>query len=458
MWLNEEREAEHGEGRGRSMYQFVRAHESSARTYADAIDRVIERGYLCRVFDTTGRDYLDCLSCAGTLATGHNHPVVMDRVREFLSSGHVLQALDVTTPAKAQFLDELLRALPEGFAREARVQFCGPTGADAVEAAIKLFKTVTGRRSVITFQGGYHGMSNGALSLTGHTSAREHVAGGMADVHFMPYPYSYRCPFGLGGSAGEAASLHYIERALKSSHSGITKPAAVILEVVQGEGGVVPAPLGWLRLLGQLTRELDIPLIIDEVQTGIGRTGTMFAFEAAGILPDAVIISKAIGGGFPLSLVAYHERYNHWEPGAHAGTFRGNQIAMVAGAATLEVIRTERLVAGAAEKGEYLGTRLRELGRGRSYVGDVRGRGLMWGVEIVQSRGTPDALGSLPPDGERARAIRRACLEEGLILETGGLHGSVLRLLPPLVITLPELDEAVAKLTRAMDRVVAPAA
>jgi diaminobutyrate-2-oxoglutarate transaminase len=423
-------------------YEFVRARESSARTYANTFNTVIERGAGTAVFDTTGRRYLDFLSCAGTLATGHNHPRVVERVQQFLGSGHVMQVLDMTTPAKHRFVERLFDVLPPSFATRARVQFCGPTGADAIEAAVKLFKTATGRRTVIAFHGAYHGMTAGALALTGNLGAKEAVASLMPDVHLMPYPYAYRCPFGLGGSHTAAASLSYIERMLTDPESGIAKPACVIVEAVQGEGGVIPAPLEWLRGLRELTARLDIPLVIDEVQAGIGRTGSMFAFEQSGIEPDAIVLSKAIGGGFPLALVVYDQRYDLWKPGAHAGTFRGNQIAMVAGAACLDVIEDEDLVAAARAKGDYLGRRLLQLAAQHRTIGDVRGRGLMWGVELVDPDKPADALGARAGAPELARELKRFCFAHGLIVETGGRHGAVLRLLPPLTVSMAELDEA----------------
>lgn len=433
-------------------YRFVKMRESGARTYADNIDRVMEKGHLARMFDTQGNEYLDCLSCAGTLAAGHNHPYVLAKVQKFLLSGHIQQALDMTTPVKYDFLVNLLSCLPKEFADHARVQFCGPTGADAVEAALKLCKTATGRSSILAFHGAYHGMTSGALALTGNLTAKRHVHANMPEVHFLPYPYPYRCPFGIGGAQSVQISLDYIERMLSDPESGITQPAAMILEAVQGEGGVVPAERAWLQGIRRITEQFDIPLIIDEIQTGFGRTGTMFAFEHAGIVPDAVLISKAVGGGYPLAMVLYHERLDKWLPGAHAGTFRGNQIAMVAGGATMELLKQERLVEAAAEKGEILRQRFQELALRFPQIGDIRGRGLMWGLEIINPELTPDKLGSFPADGVLAKAIKRCCLHNGLIIETGGRHGAVLRLLPPLVISLAEIDEMLDKLTRSMEQ------
>jgi diaminobutyrate-2-oxoglutarate transaminase len=434
-------------------YRYIQSRESSARTYANSIDRVLERGALARLYDTEGREYLDCLACAGTLALGHNHPYVMERVRDFLDSGHLQQGLDTSTPTKYVFMRTLIGLLPAEFAQNVRIQFCGPTGSDAIEAAIKLFKTATGRRAIMAFHGGYHGMTAGALAITGNLNAKQQVQSALPDVHFLPYPYPYRCPFGLGASAVDV-SLSYIERLLADPESGITKPAAVIVEAIQGEGGVIPAPARWLQGLRAITLAHDIPLVIDEVQTGLARTGDMFAFEHAGIVPDAVCLSKAIGGGYPLSVLTYHKRYDVWQPGAHAGTFRGNQIAMAAGTATMEFIQRENLAEQSHTKGLVLEKYLRALASDFPQIGDIRGRGLMWGMEIVNPHGEPDALGSWPAHGALAKTIKRECLRLGLIIETGGRHGAVLRLLPPLVITHDDLREVAQKLRQGIQTAV----
>ncbi|MFE9170843.1 diaminobutyrate--2-oxoglutarate transaminase family protein [Streptomyces kebangsaanensis] len=432
------------------IYEYVRVRESGARTYATGFGRVLQEGRGARIRDGHGRWYLDCLAAAGTLALGHNHPEVLRQVRGYLESGQVQQALDLTTPAKYEFLSALYGRLPGTMADTFRTQFCGPAGADATEAAVKLFKTATGRRTVLAFHGAYHGMTAGALALTGNLGAKEPVPSLMPDVHHLPYPYDYRCPFGLAGEQGVQVGLTYLERLLTDPESGITRPAAVFVEAVQGEGGVIPAPRQWLRGLREITARLDIPLVLDEIQAGFGRTGTMWAFEESGIEPDALLVSKAVGGGFPLSLLLYHGKYDAWQPGAHAGTFRGNQIALVAGAAGLRVMESDGLVEEAARKGELLGGLLRQMAAAHPEIGDVRGRGLMWGIEIVDPDGPGDALGAKPADGDRTRRIKRACLDHGLLLETGGRHGAVLRLLPPLVISDEEIHEVVAALEKAL--------
>ncbi|OZB95304.1 diaminobutyrate--2-oxoglutarate transaminase [Paenibacillus sp. XY044] len=419
--------------------------ESSARSYPRRLPIVIAEAEGVHVRDMDGKVYYDCLAGAGTLALGHNHPVVIGAMRELLDQKAPLHTLDITTPLKERFVDELFASLPSSFARNARIQFCGPTGGDAVEASIKLMKTATGRRSILAFHGGYHGSTHAAMSLSGTLGQKEKVAGQMPDVHFLPYPYGYRCPFGVGGEETSRLSLRYIENVLRDPESGIVAPAAMIVEPVQGEGGSIPAPPEWLKELRRLTKERDIPLIVDEVQTGLGRTGKLFAFEHAGIEPDAVILSKAIGGSLPLSVVIYHERYDVWKPGAHIGTFRGNQLAMAAGLAALRYIKEQELPERARVLGERLQERLSSLAESESCIGDVRGLGLMIGVEIVDEHGEPDHLGHVPAAPGLAAQIQRECLQRGLILEVGGRHSSVIRFLPPLIVSEEQLDDIAAR-------------
>lgn len=263
----------------------------------------------------------------------------------------------------------------------------------------------------------------------------------MADVHFLPYPYDYRCPFGLASDAGIDAGLHYIEQVLTDPESGVLPPAAVVVEVVQGEGGVIPAPVRWLQGLRRITKERGIPLILDEVQTGLGRTGKLFAFEHAGIEPDVLVLSKAIGGGLPLSVVVYDESLDRWAPGAHAGTFRGNQLAMAAGSATLRYVLEHKLADHATAMGQRLTERLHAIQARYACIGQVRGRGLMVGVEIVDERQAPDRLGTHPVDTGLAKALQQHCLRLGVILEVGGRHSGVIRFLPPLIIQPEEIDQ-----------------
>ncbi|WP_084103092.1 aspartate aminotransferase family protein [Pontibacillus yanchengensis] len=415
--------------------------ESNARSYPRRIPIAIDKAEGIYVTDVEGNTYYDCLAGAGTLALGHNHPVVIEAIEEIVHNKRPLHTLDITTPMKEEFVSEIFDSLPEEFAKRAKIQFCGPTGSDAIEAALKLVKTATGRGGMLSFQGGYHGMTNGALSMMGNIGPKQQVPNLMPDVQFMPYPYSYRCPFGLGGDLGSKVSSTYIERAITNPEGGIVKPAGMVMEMVQGEGGAVPAPIEWVQEMRRITKEQDIPLILDEVQTGIGRTGKMFAFEHAGITPDVLVLSKAIGGTLPLSVVIHDEKLDKWGPGAHSGTFRGNQMAIAAGTATIRYVKENNLEEHAENMGAQLMNRLKQTQAETSSIGDVRGRGLMIGVEVVNMQQEADTLGSYPEHPDLAKQIQKECFNRGLILELGGRFGSVIRFLPPLIITEEQVNE-----------------
>jgi len=432
--------------------------ESNARSYPRRIPLALKRAKGLYVEDVEGRTFIDCLAGAGTLALGHNHPVVIEAIQQVLADELPLHTLDLTTPVKDRFVQDLFGLLPAALAAEAKIQFCGPTGTDAVEAALKLARTATGRSTVLSFQGGYHGMSQGALSLMGSLGPKKPLGALLSNgVQFMPYPYDYRCPFGLGGVAGVRANLHYLENLLNDPEAGVQLPAAVIVEVVQGEGGVIPADLDWLRGLRRITEQAGVALIVDEIQSGFGRTGKMFAFEHAGIVPDVVVLSKAIGGSLPLAVVVYRDWLDTWLPGAHAGTFRGNQMAMAAGSAVMRYLVEHNLSAHASAMGERLSEHLHILQRDFPQLGDIRGRGLMLGVELVDPAGQPDTQGHPPVHARLAPRLQRECLKRGLILELGGRQGGVVRFLPPLIITAAEIDRVAEIFRRALEAAVADA-
>lgn len=415
--------------------------ESNARSYPRHFPLAIRRALGSWIEDVEGNRYLDGLAGAGTLALGHNHPAVIATMKDVLDSGLPLHTLDITTPVKDRFTETLLSKIPAAMQGRARMQFCGPTGSDAAEAAIKLCKIATNRDAVISFQGGYHGMGHGSLSMTGNLNSKGLVGGLMPYVHSFPYPYSYRCPFGLGGEAGIRAASHYFERVLKDPESGIPTPAAVILETIQGEGGVIPAPAEWLRTVRRVTEELGIPLIVDEIQSGVGRSGHFFAFEHAGIVPDVILVSKAIGGSLPLAVMIYNQDLDVWKPGHHAGTFRGNQMAMAAGTRVMEILEEEGLMEQAVQKGQHMHQRMKDLQSRVSIIGDVRGMGLMRGVEFIDPHAPADHLGTRIGSNEIASAVQKLCFENRLIIEKGGRHGAVMRFIPALTITMDEIDQ-----------------
>ena len=414
--------------------------ESSARSYPRKFPFALSKAKGSWVEDVEGNRYLDFLCGAGTLALGHNDDEVNKAMIDLISSGAPLHTLDLTTPVKDRFVETIFSILPEEMRGNVKIQFCSPSGTDATDAAIKLCKTATGRGSVIAFSGGYHGMGHGALSLTGNLNAKTKVQNLMPGVQFMPYPNSCRCPFGLGGEAGTDAACAYFERMLKDPESGVTKPAAVIIEPIQGEGGVIPAPRKFLQTIRRVTKELDIPMIVDEIQCGVGRSGQMFAFEDSGIIPDVILMSKAIGGSQPMSVVIYNKNLDKWTAGAHAGTFRGNQLAMAAGTVVLKRVSDPEFLASVREKGVHIHEAMNALRKEVSIIGDVRGRGLMMGIEFIDPDGPKDVMGHPEPSGTIAAEVQKRCFEHKLIMEKGGRNGSVMRCLCALNVSMEDID------------------
>ncbi len=430
------------ENKGTNQYFITRQEstESNARSYPRKFPFALAKASGSWVEDVEGNRYLDFLCGAGTLALGHNDPEVNQAMVELITSGAPLHTLDLTTPTKDAFVHTLLSNLPKELSENAKIQFCSPSGTDATDAALKLCKTATGRTSIIAFQGAYHGMGHGAMACTGNLGAKSKINGLMPEVHFFPAPNSYRCPFGLGGEAGIDACCNFFERTLKDPESGIPKPAAVIIEPIQGEGGVIPMPEKFMQTIRRVTKELDIPMIVDEIQCGMGRSGKLFAFEYSDIVPDVVLVSKAIGGTQPLAVVVYNKELDKWQPGAHAGTFRGNQLAMKAGTVVLNRVSKPEFLADVVRKGEIYRSRVNALKEKVSIIGDVRGRGLMCGIEFVDPRGQKDSMGSYPFSGEIAAKVQHECFENKLIMEKGGRFGSVMRCLCALNISDEDLN------------------
>lgn len=416
--------------------------ESNARSYPRKFPFALAKAKGSWVQDVEGNQYLDFLCGAGTLALGHNYPEINQAMIDLLAGDFPLHTLDLTTAVKDEFVHTLLSLLPSPLRENAKIQFCSPSGTDATDAALKLCKTATGRSSIIAFQGGYHGMGHGALACTGNLSAKSKINGLMPEVQFMPLPYSYRCPFGLGGEKGLDAACAFFERTLKDPESGVKKPAAVIIEPVLGEGGVIPVPFKFMQTIRRVTEELDIPMIVDEIQCGIGRTGKFYAFEHSGIVPDVILSSKAVGGSQPLAVVIYNKKLDVWTPGAHAGTFRGNQLAMKAGTILIKKVSEPDFLSDVKRKGQIIIDRLTALKNRVSIIGDVRGLGLMIGVEFIDPNGGKDIMGKFLPSGEIASKVQKLCFENHFIMEKGGRNGSVMRCLCALNVTDEEISKA----------------
>jgi diaminobutyrate-2-oxoglutarate transaminase len=363
--------------------------------------------------------------------------VIVKAIRDYLDSGLPQQALDLSTTAKDAFMESLMSVVPSELSV---IHHAGPAGTDVLDAAVKLAKYATGRRHVLSFHGGYHGHGHGPLAMMGNLGAKSKVPGTMADVHFLPFPYQYRNPFGIAGKAGEDAVLDYIETILRDDEGGIPRPACLVMEAIQGEGGVNPMSPAALQRIRKLTEDLGIVLIMDEVQAGVCRSGDFWAFQESGIVPDVLCMSKSLGGSMPMAVMAYRRELDVWHPGAHTGTFRGNQIAFACGRASLEYMKEVKLWEQVRRKGEGLKRKLNELKDANEVcIGDVRGRGLMLGVEYVHPR-NKDHLGNSVPFSELAAEVQTQCLRRGLIIERGGRGGAVLRFLVPLIVEESELD------------------
>ncbi len=404
-------------------YQSI--HESSAVSYPKGMPMAIRRAKGATVEDVDGNTYIDFFGGAGVMNVGHSNPRVMDAVREQL--GELTHALDFPNPSQQKLVGNLRGLMPEPLSR---FHFGGPTGSDAVEAAVKLAKLNTGRYPIIAFEGSYHGMTAGALSLCSGKSFKEDFLPLIPEVHFVPYAYCYRCPFGKKADSCNYECAGYLEHVLEDPHSGVGTPAAIIVEPIQGEGGSIVPPEGFIPRLREICDKHDVLLIADEVQAGFCRTGRMFSFEHSEVLPDIVTMSKALGGiGLPISGIAYKEALNTWPAGKHIGTFRGNVIAYAAGAAAIEFMLETDLADHALKLGERMLGRLRDLERDSRIVGEARGKGLMLGVELVEDKETK------APAPELARRVRTECHRRGLLIEIGGHYNNVARFLPPLVLT-----------------------
>ena len=409
----------------RASLEFQTAHEGSAVSYPRGHPLALRRGKGATLEDVDGNIYIDFLGGAGVMAVGHANPQVTSAVADQLKE--LTHALDLPTPARRRLVETLRSLLPNALTR---VFFGGPTGSDAVEAAIKLAKINTGRAPVIAFEGAYHGMTSGALSLTSGTALKERLLPLVPDVHFVPYAYCYRCAFGKTPDTCDVQCAQYLDHVLDDPHSGVCTPAAVIVEPIQGEGGTIVPPPAFLPKVREICDRHGVLLICDEIQTGFCRTGKMFAIEHTSTEPDIMTMSKALGGiGLPISGIAYKEALNTWKPGAHIGTFRGNVLACAAGAAALAFMVEHQLARHAQRLGDVMLDELRSLAHDSPFVGDVRGKGLMIGVELVRDRSTKE------PAPELASAVRRLCCERGVLIEIGGHFSNVARFLPPLVLT-----------------------
>lgn len=401
-------------------------------------DIVVESAQGAILCDTRGRRYLDFTSGIGVTNTGHCHPRVVAAAQAQIARLIHGQINIVYHRPMLALVEKLLQVVPGGL----DTFYFANSGAEAVEAALKLARQATGRPNIVVFQGGFHGRTVAAMSLT--TSKTLYRAGYqplMAGVAVAPFPYAYRY-----GWAPEEASAFCLQelRHLLATQTAPEETAGVLLEPVLGEGGYIVPPLSFLVGVQEICREAGVFLILDEVQTGFGRTGRFFCLEHAGLSPDILVMAKGLASGFPLSAIAAREEIMvRWPTGSHGGTYGGNAVACAAAAATIEVIREEKLAERAATLGQLLLNGLRALQPRYPAMGEVRGVGLMVGVEF--SRGV-----SRIPDGATAKTVQKACLDQGLLLLTCGSHDHTIRFMPPLIVTEAQIEEALSIFEKAL--------
>ena len=400
------------------MMEIIETHESEVRSYCRSFPTVFATAAGHTLTDSAGRAYIDFFAGAGALNYGHNNPLLCQRLMEYIADGGITHSLDMATEAKCDFLRTFQRHILAPRNMVYKVMFTGPTGTNAVEAALKLARTITGRSNVVAFTNAFHGMTLGSLALTGNGGKRGGAGVPLNDVTRMPF-------HGYMGS--ELDTIDLLEQHLRDTSSGVDLPAAVILETVQAEGGVVVATHPWLRRLQKLLKQHDILLIIDDIQVGCGRTGSFFSFEAADLQPDIICLSKSLSGyGLPFAVTLVKPHLDQWEPGKHNGTFRGNNLAFVTATAAIEEYWTDdALSLDVRRRAGLVQDALREIASEQG--GKVRGRGLIQGIEF--------------PEKSQASEISRAAFEEGLVIETAGPQDEVLKVLPPLTIS----DEALKR-------------
>ncbi|KII00424.1 diaminobutyrate--2-oxoglutarate aminotransferase [Streptomonospora alba] len=398
--------------------------ESEVRSYSRSWPVVFNEARGSYVYDESGRPYLDFFAGAGSLNYGHNNPELKSKLIDYLMSDGIVHSLDAYSTTKRDFLSTFGETILEPRGLDYKVQFPGPAGNNAVEAALKLARKYTGRETVISFTNGFHGMTLGALAVTGNSMKR----GGAG----VPLSHSATMPFDRYMD-GQTPDFLWFRSMLEDSGSGLDAPAAVIVETVQGEGGINVASAEWLRGLQEVCHEYDMLLIVDDIQMGCGRTGPFFSFEHAGIQPDIVTLSKSISGyGLPLALTLFKRELDVWEPGEHNGTFRGPNPAFVTGTAAMRKYWSDDSFQQATEaKGQLIDRRLRavaeELGPEEAHV---RGRGMARGLVLER----PGA----------ANVLSREAFERGLLVETSGPEDEVAKLLPALTSTEQELEEGLA--------------
>ena len=391
--------------------QVFEKYESEVRSYCRVFDEVLDYAKGSIIKDINGKEYIDFFCGAGAVNYGHNNDYIKEKIIKYLQDDKIMHALDMYTQAKHDFIEYFEKEIliPRGL--NYKIQFPGPTGTNAVEAALKLARKVKKRNNIWCLMGCFHGMTLGSLALTSDKESRQGAGVNLENVTHIPAPYMFK----------ELDTIKYMQTLLDDDHSGVEKPAALIIETVQAEGGIWVFEKQWLKDVRKFCADNDILLIVDDIQVGCARSGTFFSFERAGIVPDMVALSKSIGGyGMPFALTLIKPELDIWTPGEHNGTFRGNQLAIVAAKAGLEFMKENKIEEEVQRKEkivkDFLENQIKPLNKNF----EIRGIGLIWGVETH--------------DGNLAKKISMECFKNGLIVERAGRNNSVVKLMPALTI------------------------
>lgn len=410
-------------------------YESQVRSYCRNFPTVFTTAKGSFLYDEDGKEYIDFFCGAGGLNYGHNNEYIKEKVLEYLQSDGVMHALDMYTAPKREFLEFYEEKILKPRGLNYKIQFPGPTGTNAVEAALKLARKVTGRSNVFAMMGGFHGMTLGSLALTTDASSRAGAGVPLYNVTHIPAPYMFP----------ELDTIHYMETLLTDDHSGVEKPAAIVLETVQADGGINPFPVEWLQRVRTLCDKYDILMIVDDIQVGCARTGWFFSFERAGIVPDIVTQSKSIGGyGMPFALVLIKPELDIWSPGEHNGTFRGYQLSMVAAKAGLEVMLDEHVEDKVRGQEKIIAQYMDEITALDPARVRTRGIGFIWGVDLYHC----------DPEGKASKQVLDLCFQNGLIVERVGRGNAVVKVMPDLLIDEATLRRGLDILKNAVAQVL----
>lgn len=409
--------------------------ESEVQSYARSFPRVFNKAQGEYLYDTEGNQYLDFLAGAGTLNYGHNNPILKKELLKYIESDGITHGLDLHTKAKGNFLNTFNDKILKPRNMDYMVQFTGPTGANAVETAMKLARKIKKRETIISFTNGYHGVTLGALASTGNQHHRGGAGMLLTGVDTLPYD---------GYMGDDIDTTAYLDKVLSDSSSGVDHPAAIIVETVQGEGGITAACFSWLQNIEKICKKHDILLIVDDIQAGCGRTGTFFSFDEVGIQPDIITMSKSLSGyGLPFAMVLFKPEHDIWKPGEHNGTFRGNNLAFVTAEATINHYWSDDLFSKEVKrKGKYMYDRINKIidqyGEGNF---SSRGRGMFQGINCVS--------------GDLASKITKLAFKNGLMIETSGADDHVIKFLCPLTISDQNLKRGMDILEDAIETVCA---